>query len=303
MDTTLEPAAAGPQRDYLPALAVVGMATLWGFNWITIKTIAFDVAPFVLAIMRVVVATVVLFACLIVARKSLRSTPPWPTFVAGMLQSGFFVILQNLALLTGGVGKTAILTYTMPLWVVIMAPFFLGERITLQRAIALALGLGGLACTVFPLDLGHAVPSKIFALLTAVSWAAGVVYTKRFRTRTRVDTLAFTTWQMVYSIPPLALAAALVPGAYLHPSAQFFAALGFIAVGGTTFAFLLFMYVVSKLSAGAAGIASLSTPVLSTILAMVILGERPNALEAGGMFLIVCALFANSLPARAFARG
>jgi drug/metabolite transporter (DMT)-like permease len=288
--------------DLLPALAVVLMAALWGYSWIAIKLVAGEASPFVIAVIRVSVAALGLFACLLVTGKSLRPTPMWPTFTSGMLQLGLFVTLQNLAIISGGVGKTAILTYTMPLWVVLMAPMTLGERITPQRGLALFLGLGGLACTLTPFDLTHDPLSKGLALATAVVWAAGVVATKRFRTRTQVDTLQFTAWQMVYSIPPLALAAILVPGEYLHPSLRFFGLMAYVAIGGTTFAFLLFMFVVARLSAGAAGIASLSTPVVSTALAVVLLAERPTPIEITGMVLIVAALAVNSLPLRAFTR-
>jgi drug/metabolite transporter (DMT)-like permease len=246
--------------------------------------------------MRVVTATAVLFLAAVLTRRPLRSTPPWPTFVAGMLQTGIFIILQNFALLAGAVGKTSTLTYTMPLWVVILAAFTLGERITAIRAVALGLGLIGLACVLTPLDVQHALVSKLLALSIAVLWAVGIVYTKRLRAKYTFDTLTFTAWQMLYSIPPLLLFALVMPGAFFHPTGHFWLQFASVAVGGTAIAFLLFMFVVSRLSAGAAGLSALLVPVMSIINAGLILGERPTPIEMIGTAFILCGLAVNSAP-------
>jgi len=274
------------------------MAGIWGYNWVALKLITPDVSPFILTAMRVVTASIVLFLAILVLRRPRRSPPPWPTFVAGMLQSGIFMILQNFALLEGGVGKTAVLAYTMPFWVVLFAPFTLGERITANRAAALALGAMGLACVLWPLDLQHALVSKVLALSIAVLWAAGVLYTKYLRSRYTFDTLAFTAWQMIYSTPPLVLAAIVMPGAFYHPGLHFWPLFAAAAIGGTAIAFLLFMFIVSRLSAGAAGLSALLVPVMSMVNAALWLGERPTPIELTGTAFILVGLAVNSLPQR-----
>jgi drug/metabolite transporter (DMT)-like permease len=283
--------------DFIAAGAVLLMASIWGFNWVALKEITPDASPFVLSAIRVVIATAVLFALAVVMRRPLATTPPWQTFAAGMLQTGFFVILQNFALLTGGVGKTATLVYTMPLWAILIAPWALGERITLPRALALGLGLIGLGCILVPLDVAHGVTSKLLALFASFLWGAGVIYVKRFRARCDVDTFTFTAWQMFYTIPPLVLFALIMPGAFYHPSSwTFYPLLAMVAAGGTAGAFLLWMFVSSRLSAGTAGLSSLLVPVLSIVYAALLLGERPNPLEITGTILILSALAVNGAP-------
>jgi drug/metabolite transporter (DMT)-like permease len=274
------------------------MASIWGYNWVALKMIASDVSPFVPSAMRVVTAGTVLYLAVIVLRRPLASPPPWPTFVAGMLQSGIFIILQNFALLAGGVGKTAVLTYTMPFWVVILAPFAIGERLTPSRAAALALGIAGLVCVLVPLDMQHALLSKVLALSTAVLWAVGVLYTKHLRARHTFDTLSYTAWQMIYSIPLLALAALVMPGASYHPGPHFWPLFVAVAVGGTALAFLLFMFVVSRLSAGAAGLSALLVPVMTLVNAALWLGEFPTPIELTGTAFILAGLAVNSMPQR-----
>lgn len=297
-DSRVRSTTAAAKPDFIAAGAVVLMAVIWSYNWVALKQITNDASPFVMSAMRIVAATVALFIAVVVLRRPLRSPPAWPTFVAGMLQSGLFVILQNVALLAGGVGKTATLTYTMPLWVVILAPFTLHERITLPRAIALVLGLAGLACVLTPLDVQHAPLSKALGLATAIMWAVGILYTKWFRAKHQVDTLTFVAWQMLYSIPPLVLLALIVPGGYVHPSPHFWLLFTEVSVGGTALAFLLFMVVVARLSAGDAGLSALLVPVMVIVDAWLILGEHPTPVETVGTILVLAGLAVNSSPQR-----
>ncbi len=53
---------------------------------------------------------------------------------------------------------------------------------------------------------------------------------------------------------------------------------------------MLWLFGLRRLSAGAAGIATLATPVIGVTAAWVQLGERPSAGEAAGMALIIGAL-------------
>jgi drug/metabolite transporter (DMT)-like permease len=89
---------------------------------------------------------------------------------------------------------------------------------------------------------------------------------------------------------------ALFPEHHLHPSAAFRLAIAYIAVPGTALAWLLWMFILSRLDAGNAGIASLLTPVIGVFAAWLQLGERPGTLEFIGIACIVSALVLNLLP-------
>jgi len=53
---------------------------------------------------------------------------------------------------------------------------------------------------------------------------------------------------------------------------------------------LLWLYILNSLPAGTAGVNSLAIPVVGVLSAWIQLGERPGALEAVGMALIVAGL-------------
>ena len=87
--------------------------------------------------------------------------------------------------MSGGAGRSVILAYTMPLWVVLFSAVWLGEPLTLRRAIGIALGMSGmLLLIVRELGAMQAAPlGTALVIAAALSWAVGTVLLKRYPTR------------------------------------------------------------------------------------------------------------------------
>ena len=283
------------KRDPLALVAILVLATIWGYNWVVIKVATYDADPYSVATIRCVVGALCLIGLLLVMRRSLRPTPLGPTLVLGLVQTTIYTVVSVTAIATGGAGKTAILTYTMPFFVVLLAWPVLHEHVSRSGWIALALAAVGLALVLTPLDLAHGFISKALALTCAVVWAASAVYAKRLRARHDVDLLALTTWQMLYGSLVLVALTGFVPH-HVHLTRTFALAMLYVAVPGTGLAWLLWMFMLSRLTAGVAGISSLLTPVIGVLSAWLQLGERPGTLEIIGMCFIVVALFVNLAP-------
>ena len=83
------------------------------------------------------------------------------------------------------------LEFTSPLWVVLMAPLLLGERLTLLRLIAIGLGIAGIVIVADPGRL-ELTPGVVAAALSAIAFALTTVATKRL-TRT-TSTLNILFW-------------------------------------------------------------------------------------------------------------
>ena len=288
-------------KDRLAVAAVVALGLVWGYNWVVIKIATGDASPFVLVALRQVLGAVALFAIVALARQPLRSPPVGPTIVIGLFQVAIMTLLQTLALAVGGAGKVTVLVYTFPIWIIVLSAVLLNEPLTRQRTIVALIAIVGLGFVLYPLDVTHAPISIVFALGSALAWALGAVLTKRFRAKHDVDLLAFTAWQMAYGAVPLVIVAALVPGAYVHPTPSFLIAFAYIVLLGTALAFWLWFFIMERFSAASAGIASLLTPVISVLAAWAQLHERPSLTETVGILLILAALAVNSVPG--FARG
>src|SRR5262245_40190341 len=95
--------------------------------------------------------------------------------------------------------------FTMPVWVALLAYFFLGERLTGSRLVMLTLGLLGVMVILKP-GAGVVQPAALIMVLGALCYAANMISTK---TLTKTDTvLAILFWMNVIQTP-LALIPAL----------------------------------------------------------------------------------------------
>ena len=275
-------------------LALVVLALVWGYTWVTIKIATADASPLFVAGARLAVATLILFAILALTGRSLKPTPFVPTLVLGLLQTTGWTLLQTLAVAHAGAGKSAVLGYTMPFWTTLLAWPFLGERIAGLRWIAVGLAAVGLALVVAPLD-ARSFGSDALAVLAGLSWGASAVYAKRLRTRYDVELLSLTAWQLLWGTIPLVVLMLAFPSP-IHWTGSFLAAMAFMSVGGGALGWFLWMFILSRLPAGVAGIASLATPVVGVLAAAIQLHEIPSPTELSGMALILAALVVNSLP-------
>jgi drug/metabolite transporter (DMT)-like permease len=275
-------------RDF-GVLALALLALIWGYNWVVMKVGLQYAQPFAFSALRTLLGALSLFALLLVLRRSLRPPPLGWTLVIGLLQTTGFVGLLMWALESGGAGKTSVLTYTMPFWLLLLAWAFLGERLRGVQWLAVALALGGLVLVLEPWDL-QGTFSSVLAASGGFCWAVSAVVVKRFQAGHDVDILSLTTWQMLLGSLPLVLIAALTWQGGPEWTTSFVVALVYNVILANALAWFLWLFGLRRLSAGAAGIATLATPVIGVTAAWLQLGERPSAGEAAGMALIIGAL-------------
>src|SRR5204863_2680457 len=90
-----------------------------------------------------------------------------------------FGVLGSVGLKLAPLGRSVVLAYTTPLWVVPGASLFLGERLPRRRAIGVVMGLLGLAVLFNPLALDWSargvVLGHLAVLAGALLWAASIL--------------------------------------------------------------------------------------------------------------------------------
>jgi drug/metabolite transporter (DMT)-like permease len=283
------------RRTTYALVALVLLSLIWGYNWVVMKKVLAYVGPFAFSALRTVLGALALFAVLLLRGQSLRLRAPGQTFLLGMLQTAAFTALIQVALISGGAGKTAVLVYAMPFWLLPMAWIVLGERVRGGQWLAVALAVAGLVFIFEPWGPQASLVSSLLALGGSACWAASAVLAKRMRQRTQLDLLSLTAWQMLFGALALCILALLVTEKPILPAAYFFGALAFNALAATGLAWLLWLFVLDTLPAAMAGLSSLAVPVVGVLAAWVQLGERPNGAEAAGMVLLGAALCLVSL--------
>jgi len=181
----------------LPIVAILVLAVIWGYNWIMMKVGVAYAPPFTFAALRAVLGAVVLFAFMALMRKPF-AVQAGPQFVlVGLLQTTGFIGFSTWALSVGGAGKTVVLVYTMPFWIVLFGWPLLGERVRGYQWPALGFGLIGLILLLDP-KTGGSLAGDVLAILAGLSWGLASIVAKRLYRRGDVDLISFTTWQMFF---------------------------------------------------------------------------------------------------------
>lgn len=279
-----------PSRRSLYALLAV-VVLVWGTNWPIMKIGLREIPPFRFAALRMALGAVTLLGVQL-ARGALRAPPrgDWPVVASvGLLHMAITVALVNLGLGHLGAGRSAVLAFTTPLWVVPGAALFLGERIDARRAAGLAFGLGGIAVLFRPAEMdwssASAVRGNALLLASAFTWALAILHVRGHRWR--ATPLDLAPWQMSLATVVLAvLAAALEPAAPWRVSPTALAALAYNGLAATGFAFWAVVTINRGLPASETSLVLLAVPVVGIASAALAIGEVPSASLLAGLGLV-----------------
>lgn len=287
------------------ALFMLGLVVLaWGFTWVVSKLLLQHMTPLWAVTARSLVGAVALLALGVVLRRV-----AWPVkadipviLSVGLLHMGAFAALVSLGLQTVPAGRSVVLAYTTPLWVIPGAWWFLGEPIGRARQWGLALGVLGLLVIFNPLAFDwsrrDALLGNGLVLLAALCWAANIVYVRAHRWVTPPFELAF--WQALLACAVLAVVAFAAEGPpefVWTPDLGWL--LGYGGVFGIAVAYWAAVNVNRSLPAGVTSIGLLGVPVFGLLCSAVILDEPLSASLLTGMALIVAGIATGVVERRA----
>lgn len=276
--------------------ALMLLTVIWGYNWVVMKSALEYAGAFEFAALRTVIGALCLFAVIIYMRKPLRVKEMSTLILLGIMQTSGFTGLLIWALVEGGAGKTAVLTYTMPFWVMVLAWPMLGEKLRGLQWPAAILSTMGMLFILDPLHLGTDTFSMFLAVLSGIFWALSVILAKKLHQRSPdLDLLTLTAWQMFFGSIPLVVVALLVPSPPIQWTPYFIGAVIFNAVFCNALAWLLWLYALQRLTAGVASMSSMLAPVIGVLAAWLQLNEVPSATELIGMTLIAGSLVIISM--------
>ncbi len=260
---------------YALFLAVI---ILWGINWTVSKVILQSIPPIWTAAIRATLAACALFTIQGLTRQLiLPKKQDFPILlVIGVFHLTLFTVLMSLGLQLISVGRSVVLSYTTPLWVVPAAIFFLREQVNKYKIIGVLLGILGVLVLVDPFTLATQNTTQIlgnaYLLIASMVWAISIIYIKH---HTWLATpFQLISWQMM-------LAAIILIGTALYfegiphitlttPLVGLLAYTGFLAAA---FGFWAMTEVNQKLPAVIVSLGSLLTPVVGIISSQIFLGE------------------------------
>lgn len=281
---------SGARETRRAVIVMVLLVILWGYSWITSKIGLNYASPIDVVAMRLELGVLTILAGLLWTRRSLRPEHWKALLVIGLIQTGAFLLLNTWALSEGGPGKTSILVFTMPFWVLVFAWPILGERIHGLQWISVVLAIAGLLFVLEPWQMRTSLFSKTLAVLAGMCWAVGVIYAKQLHNRAKVEPLAFTFWQMLVGLVPMLFCQMLIDRPAVVWSNTFIAVTLFNGIMATGVGWLAWLYVLHRLPAGTTSLSSLGIPVIAIFSSWLQFGEQVGRSELTGMLLIGLAL-------------
>jgi drug/metabolite transporter (DMT)-like permease len=284
-----------PRDRWLLPLGLFILSVTWGYTWVLAKQALDYAPPFAFAAERSFGGALALFVALKLMGRPLKLIAPGATLAIGLFQITGFMALSTWALVEGGPGKTAVLIFTMPIWVLLLAWPILGERIRGTQWLASASTLTGLLLIIEPWNMHTSLFSKFLGVMAALCWAIGTVLIKRLRSRQQVDLLSLTTWQMLIGAVPLVLLAVVIPERPTDWSATYIGILAFMSVISTALCWWLWITLLDRVPAWEASLSVLGTPVVAIVSARLTLGEDFSFGEVTGILLIGAGLALLSL--------
>jgi len=280
-------------------LIFLALGLMWGSSYLFIKIGVETLEPFTLIALRLGIGLSVLAAVVLLAREPL---PRSPRVYGHLVVMSIINIALPFFLITTAEQSTdsalaAIFAATVPLFVIVIAAFFLhDEPITPGRLAGLAIGFAGVVIIVSP-SFAAAVPGSspygaIALIGSSISYAVGAVYTRRnVRELRPMIAAAFQVGFAFVSTAALALVLERPFETVVRPDTVI--SVVWLGILGSGLAYLAFFRLLGRWGATRTSMVAYLLPVVGIVLGVLVLSEQMDirillgtALVLGGVALV-----------------
>lgn len=280
------------KRDMIPLL---GTFLCWGSLYVVSKIALASIPPVTVLALRYMVAIPALFF-LLRYRKALR--PVEKKHAGTILAIGFTGYFASFCLqmmgihrLTGSV--SSLLGAMNPVFIPVLAALFLREKLTLSKVMCVAVSMAGV---VIIIGVGGTVDfaGALLMLMSVFLWSTASIIIRRLRGA--YDPMQVAMMSMIVALPFTMTWA----GIELRTQACSFTfsavlAVLFMGIVGTAVAHSLWNYSLSKMDASFCSMFYPLQPLTSSVLGVLVLGERITSNFVLGGMIICCGIVAAVL--------
>lgn len=272
-----------------------GMMALAAIMWATsgtLTSLAIDEGADVLqvTVLSYLFSSAILLPALVLLDpKSLRVERKdfLPLLAFSVVTGTFFSLAWFMCIDLTGVPTAVTLLYAYPSIVTIASIFLLGERMTIQKAMALPLTFVGavlVATAGFKEGLSFDMLGVVLGVYTAIAGAVYYLWGKKFLDRYSANTVIL--YMTVLSVPAL-LVIALPFAPFSHPiTPAAWLWIFLIALIPSTIGFVVSMFALRYIEASRASIVASIEPVAAVAIAFLVLSEAINAWQGIGVALV-----------------
>jgi drug/metabolite transporter (DMT)-like permease len=276
-------------------IAGLAAASIWGGMYVVSKVVLEVIPPFSLLTLRLVLGALALGVVIYLrGRKAAEKTVItkeffWTSFLVGFVGYGVSLGFQFVGTKLSTASNGALVTSATPAFVLLFAPFLLGERVTPRRMIALVISTLGVLAVIDPRN-AELSPSLFWGnmslLAAALTWA---LYSVLVRKVSKSADLLISSAIMFLGGMPSSIAFGLwevstqgigriTPG--------IIGGILFLGIISTAIAMFLWNYAFAELPAAVASLTFFAQPVVGTLLGWFFLAEKITPLFLAGGVLI-----------------
>ncbi len=278
-------------------------ASIWGGMYVVSKVVLEVIPPFSLLTLRLIMGAIALGIAIYFRNKRSGVKPVitkeffWASFLVGFVGYGISLGFQFVGTKLSTASNGSLVTSATPAFVLLFAPFLLGEKSTPRRIIALVISTLGVLAVIDPRN-AELSPSVFWGnmslLAAALTWALYSVLVRKVSKS--MDLLTSSTIMLLGGLPSsIALGiweintqgiGAITPG--------IIGGLLFLGIISTAIAMFLWNYAFAELPAAVASLTFFAQPVVGTLLGWFFLAEKITPLFlAGGALISVGILIAT----------
>jgi DME family drug/metabolite transporter len=277
----------------LGAFAVVAAAFIWGTLGLFAKILYAQGVSFeTLVAVRASIgwAAVLLFVLATGGARSLWVSGRDLVYLVplGLVGIGFFYLLYFYTIRESTVGTAAILLYSSPAFVVVLARLFLKEALNAAKVLALFLTMGGIflvAGGYDPANLEVSPKVLLAGLLSGLTYGLYSIFGRPVAGRLRSSIIL--SYALFFGASLLVVAALPTLGTLAGLSVGSYALLLMLAVVHTALGFALYTFGLGRLGAGRAAIVATVEPVVAGALGAMLLGEDLTVPKVVGAGLVI----------------
>ena len=270
-------------------------AVAWGVSFIATKIAVQQVNPAVVVFLRFAIGAVIMLAILLARRQLTLPTLKEGLYYAllGFIGISFHQWLQSTGLVTAQASTTSWIVSTSPVFIALLGWFFLKEKLGLNTIFGIMLASLGVLLVVSKGSLSSLISGNfgttgdLLVLISAPNWA---IFSVLSRSALKDKAALFVLFYVILfgwlftSIPFVATHGWLE---IAHLNTTGWLAVAFLGIGCTALAYIFWYDGLQAIPASRAGVFLYIEPLISLVVAAVLLGEAITlvALLGGGLIL------------------
>jgi drug/metabolite transporter, DME family len=275
-------------------LIVILAGALWGTSFPMIKIGLETIDPFTFVFWRFLVSSLTLLCVMLATRKFSGKMPDKKLLIFLGIMNGAGYLLQYVGMPYTTAAKAALFINLSAMWVSILSPKLLGEKISKIKVTGVLFGVIGIVFVSTNLDFmsltGGQLTADLLLIISGITWALFMVYNKKLVMTSTLQTFQNMTWVLIFTFLSIAPFAVLSGPGFFALSPWAWGAIFWTAIVCWIIPYYMWLEGLKHLSASTASVLLLSEIVVAIISSIVILKEPVTIFSTIGALLIVLAI-------------